>query len=376
VSAPRRILVFSASAGAGHLRAAEAVARACGQRYPGAAVENVDVLAIAPRTFRSVYADAYLDLVNRAPELMGFVYDRTNRPPRNKALDTLRLAVERLNTRRFADLARTFAPDVIVHTHFLPAEILAHEKKRKRVSAPHAVVVTDFDVHRFWICPGADRYFVAREDNRVHLAALGEPSDRVRVTGIPIHTVFSETRDVPELRGKHRVAADLPLLLVLCGGFGVGPVEGLVHELWRHVRRAQIVVITGRNEALRERLDAAARGAAVPTRVIGFTEQMHEWMALASLVVGKPGGLTTSEALACGVPLVVANAIPGQETRNATMLYEEGAAISGENPYTIGPRVAQLLAAPARLAAMSKAARRLGKPRAAFDVADELAALV
>lgn len=134
--------------------------------------------------------------------------------------------------------------------------------------------------------------------------------------------------------------------------------------------------MTGRNEALRKRLEKRAGAAPVTTRVLGFTRDMHEWMALASLAVTKPGGLTTSEALACGLPLVVANPIPGQETRNATMLFEEGAAISGENPWTIGYRVARLLESPARLESMRAAARRLGRPRAAADVATELGGLV
>ena len=131
-----------------------------------------------------------------------------------------------------------------------------------------------------------------------------------------------------------------------------------------------MVVVAGRNEGLRRRLERAAGEAGVPARILGFTREMHEWMAVASLVVTKPGGLTTSEALASGLPMVVANPIPGQETRNATMLYESGAAISGENPYTIGARVAALLREPARLTRMARAARALGRPRAAFDIAD------
>jgi processive 1,2-diacylglycerol beta-glucosyltransferase len=197
----------------------------------------------------------------------------------------------------------------------------------------------------------------------------------VRVTGIPILPVFGTTPDVPALRRKHKVDSGKPLLLVLGGGFGVGPVEALVRQLWAYVRGAQMVVIAGRNEELRERLALAARTETLPTQVIGFTKEMHEWMALASLVVGKPGGLTTSEALACGLPMVVANAIPGQETRNATMLFEEGVAISGDNPYTVGPKIARLLGTPARLAGMARAARRLGRPRAAADIAEELASV-
>jgi processive 1,2-diacylglycerol beta-glucosyltransferase len=370
----RRVLVLSASAGADHLRAAEAVEAAYRLLDPTAEVRHVDVLPLTPAPFRRLYGKGYLDFVNKAPELIGMLYERTNRPPRSPAADRLRLLVERLNARPFVASVREFAPDIVCHTHFLPAEILAHEKRRRRLLVPHAVVVTDFDVHRLWVCPGVARYFVAREDNRVHLAALGEPEAAVTVTGIPIHPAFAGPFDRAALRGKHGMPEG-PLLLVLCGGFGVGPVEALVSSLLASVRNAQLVVVAGRNEELRQRLAAMARRSRGAVRVIGFTTEIHEWMAMADLVVSKPGGLTTSEALAMGVPLVVTNAIPGQETRNATMLFENGAAISGENPLTVGHRVARLLENPARLDSMRASARALGRPDAARLIAADLSRL-
>lgn len=375
VIAMKRLLVLSASAGAGHLRAAEAVEAACRAAYPVAEVANVDMLTLTPAPFRRVYGKGYLDFVNRAPELLGILYDRTNRPPKNPSAEAIGRALQRLNTRPFVKYVADFAPDVVCHTHFLPAEILAHERRRGRLRVPQAVVVTDFEVHRFWRCPEVDRYFVPREDNRVHLHALGVPEDRIEVSGIPIHPVFAITPDRRRLQRKHGVSAAKPLLLVLCGGFGVGPVEALVRALLASVGSAQMVIVAGRNEALRRRLDRLAAAARDRVRVLGFTTEMNEWMALADLAVTKPGGLTTSEALALGLPLVVANAIPGQETRNATMLFEEGAAISGENPLTVGPRVARLLADRDKLRAMRQAARRLGRPEAARDVAEALGRL-
>jgi processive 1,2-diacylglycerol beta-glucosyltransferase len=137
-------------------------------------------------------------------------------------------------------------------------------------------------------------------------------------------------------------------------------------------RGAQLVVVAGRNRGLRDRL----AGRALPgVRTIGFTEVMHDWMSLADLAITKPGGLTTAEATARGLPLVVAGAIPGQETRNATMLFEAGAAISGDNPLTIGHRVAELLRTPRRLASMRRAALRLARPGAALDIAEDVLAL-
>ena len=368
----RRLLLLSASAGAGHLRAAEAVEKAW--KGKGEA-RHVDVLSLAPALFRRAYSRGYLDLVDRAPGMLGLLYDRTNRPPKGKAGDALRLLVDRLNTRRLEDLLEEFRPDVVCHTHFLPAEVLGRLRRKGRLDVPQAVVVTDFDVHRFWLCPGTDLYLVAREDCRIHLQALGVPPGRIRVTGIPVDPAFAEKPNLPALRRKHGVEEGLPLLLLLAGGFGVGPVEDLLKRLRRELRGARIAVIAGRNEALRERLARAAKGPGAPARVLGFTNEMHEWMALASLAVTKPGGLTTSEALSRGLPLVVVNPIPGQETRNATMLYEEGAAISGENPLTAASRVARLLSDPGRRAAMRRAAQGLGRPWAAFDAAEALRAL-
>lgn len=372
---PRRILILSASVGGGHLRAAEAVEAACRLRHPGAEVRNLDVLTLTPAPFRRVYARGYLDLVNHAPELLGLLYDRTNRPPRGRAAERLRLVVERLNTRPLVDLLAEFEPDVICHTHFLSAEILAHRQRRRGLLSPQAIVVTDFDVHRFWLSPAAALYCVAREDNLDHLAALGVPRERVEVTGIPILPAFASLPPVEDLRRKHQVEGGRPLVLVLCGGFGVGPIEELVRSLWGQLREAELVIVTGRNQDLAKRLGAQARRAPLPTRILGFTTEMHEWMALADLAVGKPGGLTTSEALACGLPLVVTHPIPGQETRNAVMLYEEGAAVSGENPLTVAARVARLLASPERLEALRRNARRLGRPQAAADVAERLGRL-
>ena len=370
--APRRILLLSASAGTGHLKAAEALEKACRLRFPAAEVRNVDVLTLTPAPFRKAYSEGYLELVNRVPALLGLVYDRTNRGP---VLDRLRLAVDRLNTRPFVKFLEDFAPDLVCHTHFLSAGIVGHRRAKGKLAVPQAVVVTDFDVHRFWVCPEVDLYLTAREENRLHLEALGVPKSRTLATGIPIDPVFAARPDTAGLRKRLGVQEGLPLLLVLGGGFGVGPVEALVKDLWKHLKRAQVVVVAGRNEALRERLAAAARKAPVPTKVIGFTTEMPSWMAAADLAVTKPGGLTTSEALARGLPLAVANPIPGQETRNATMLYEEGAAISAENPLTAGWRVAALLADAPRLERMRRAAKALGRSRAALDAAEALAGL-
>jgi len=367
----RRVLLLSASAGAGHMRAAEAVAAALAQRAPEAEVHHLDALSLTTSAFRRLYSRGYVDLVNRAPALVGWLYDRTDRAPPRGAGDKLRLALERLNAPELVRVLREWRPDLVVHTHFLPAAIAAREKRKARLQAPHAVVVTDYDVHRFWYVPHAERTFVAREEARIHLEALGARPETLRVTGIPIDPRFAERKDRARLRREHGLGPE-PVVLILGGGFGLGPVEELVERVHAAAGGAQLVVVAGRNRDLRDRL---TRRKLPGLRAIGFTEVMHDWMSLADLAITKPGGLTTAEATARGLPLVVAGAIPGQETRNAMMLFEAGAAISGDNPLTIGHRVAELLRTPRRLAAMRRAALRLARPAAALDIAEDVLAL-
>ena len=178
------------------------------------------------------------------------------------------------------------------------------------------------------------------------------------------------------MRAKHGLAPDRTTILVSAGGFGVGPVEALIHMLLELQHPAQLVVICGRSAALKRRLDelAAARPPHLSPalHVVGYTTEMDEYMAAADLLVGKPGGLTSSEALARGLALVIVHPIPGQEERNADHLLEAGVAIRCNNLPVLAWKIDRLLADPARLAAMRANARRLARPHAARDIAAAL----
>jgi processive 1,2-diacylglycerol beta-glucosyltransferase len=361
----RRILILSASAGAGHLRAAEAVAKAIGLEDPAAEIRNIDVLTLAGKAFRDAYSQFYLKLVEKAPALWGHLYDRLDRPPK-RVPAALRSALHRWNTRKLVEEVRRFSPDAIVSTHFLPADVLGRERRKGRLRAPLGVVITDSDVHRLWVHQGVDRYFVARDEAAALMASIGCGEGQLQVTGIPIDPRFAEPCDRGELRLKHGLPADGPLVLLLGGGFGVGPVRELAERLEAARHPALVVVVAGRNEALRRSLEARASAR---TRVLGFTTEMHEWMAVADLLVTKPGGLTTAEALARGLPMVLVSPIPGQEERNADALLESGAAVKVNAPETLAWKVDSVLSSPERLRALRSAALRSARPRAAFDVA-------
>ncbi len=371
-----KVLLLSASAGAGHVRAAQSLERAFGRLDPACDVRHVDALDYTTKLFRRVYSKAYIELVQSTPQLLGWLYDWLDQP---WEMERRRLALDRLNSRRFVKMLERERPDLVICTHFLPAEIVSWLLQEARLDCAHAVVVTDFDVHAMWLCRRFDHYFVALDETRVHLERLGIPAGKISVTGIPIDPAFSEPRDRRAARERLGLATDRTVLLLSAGGFGVGPLAHLVESLLELTHPAEVVAICGRNEDLRERLERLAetrRGDGVALAVVGYTTEMHEYMAAADLLVGKPGGLTTSEALASGLVLVIVNPIPGQEERNADHLLEQGAAIRCNNLPALAWKIDRLLDDPERLAAMRGSAARLARPRAAEEIARRSLALL
>jgi processive 1,2-diacylglycerol beta-glucosyltransferase len=368
---PPRILVLSASVGAGHLRAAQAVELAlkdiAGQQ---AVIRNVDVLSLTNAAFRKVYGQAYLDLVNKAPHVLGFFYDHMDKPRRSDSKrDRLRLLMEKLNLRELCELLECEKWDAIVNTHFLPAEIIASLRKKRKISTPQMTVTTDFETHRLWVNPPCDFYTTATQEGAAYLRHWGVPADAIAVTGIPIHPVFAHPKDRAQCMKRQGIKGGRPVVLQLAGGFGVGPVERIFESILSVNTPIELVTVTGKNAPAKTKLESMAPPARHRARVMGFTDQMDELMACADVVVSKPGGLTTSESLARGAAMVVVNPIPGQESRNSDYLLENQAAIKINNLPTLGMKLEGLLSDPARLAQLKSNALRIARPQAAYDVA-------
>jgi processive 1,2-diacylglycerol beta-glucosyltransferase len=363
---------MSASAGTGHLRAADAVARVC-QAHPRIAdVVNIDCLTYTNKLFRRFYSKFYIQLVRSAPTLLGWFYENTDEPWRT---DRMRLMLSRLNTRPLVRMIRRLNPDVTVCTHFLPAEIISYLNSKHLIQTRLAVVVTDFDVHAMWLLRAFHHYFVAIDDAKVHLTMTGLPADRITVSGIPIDPVFAQKKDPATLRMKHGLRTDLPVILVSAGALGVSAAGDIVRVLSNLRTPAQVVVICGWNHELQEQVMQESQKISRPGldfRVMGYTSEMDEWMKMADLLIGKPGGLTTAESLACGLPILIFQPIPGQEERNSDHLLEKGVAVKCNQLTVMAHKVDGLLEHPAKLARMRRAARLLAHPTAANTVVDTL----
>lgn len=367
----RRILILSASIGMGHLKAAQALACAF-EPISSAEVRHEDALNFANAAFRNLYAKSYADLVNKAPEFLGWLYEQSDR-----AWEEVKhgMAFQRLNAMPLIKLVKDYSPDIVVCTHALPADMISWLICKGEIQTRQAIVVTDFDIHSAWLCNHYSRYFVALDETREHLVQLGFERTRITLSGIPVDPVFRVQKDKQAMRVKHGLATDKLTILISAGGFGMLPMERVLLSMKQVSRPFQIVAVCGHNHELVNQIETFRSQNILPEgsiHTVGYTSCMDELMAAADLIVGKPGGLTVSEALVKGLPFVVMHPIPGQEERNADHLLEEGAAIRCNNLATVGYKIDQLVSDKARLETLRLKALKLGNPSAAEQIAGEL----
>jgi len=357
-----RVMVFSAAAGAGHVSAANALKAAFALR--GVQAEHVEVLKYTSSVFRNIYSKLYLELIEKGPTFLGWVYDATDEPWKHKKR---MLALDRLNTRPLKKLIREQKPALAVCTHFLPAEILLYLRRKGDIDLPVGIVITDVDAHAMWLYQDTDWYFVSCEQTKQYLMRLGVEAGRIHVTGIPVLPEFAKQRAKLATRRKLGLDEKLTTVLVSAGGFGVGPVEALVKEVCSTEYPLQAAVICGRNEELKRKIEGMER-MRNPVKAVGYTTEMYEWMAASDVMVGKAGGLTSSEALASGLVLVIVNPVPGQEERNSDYFLEKGVAIRCNDLPLLSYKLGELLSDRTRLAAMRSNVKAIARPNAAVDV--------
>lgn len=387
-----RILIATMTAGGGHLAAAAALEEAWRATNPRDTVKQLDLEKFYSSIHRKLHSGGYTKLVKSAPELWGLVFKKTDDPEVASKLNKFQQLFPSRGRKRFVKYVEEFKPDVVLCTHYAPLEILGQLKqkadaaaakpKRKSSKASHpsqpwkpfvVSVVTDFEAHALWMDTGVDLYCVAVKETATRLIARGAHKQNIVATGIPVAAKFATKVDARAVRRTMGLRDDLPTVLVLSGGFGMGPVEKIVAELNKVKGDFQTVIVCGRNEELRRAI--ATQDHKHPTRVLGFASNMHELMAVADVIVTKPGGLTSSEALALGKPLFILDPIPGQEAANSDFLLERGAATKVNRVEDLPFRLDELIGSK-KLSEMAKAAKTLGRLKSAEAVCKEVLARV
>jgi len=372
-----RVLIVHASTGNGHISAAVAVDESLRKR--GAVSKVVDGLQFAPPAFRTWYGGGYEATVRNRPDAWGWLYRISDNPGFAFSVQTWS---DNHFLKQLDDQVSEFRPDVVLCTHSLPQPRLA--RLREKFGFKMAVVVTDLYPHKMWLRGNPDWFYVMQDWSRDELERRAPgAAAKTTITGIPVHEVFANLPPMVEVRQRLQLEIDKPVALLTAGGIGAGDFPGAVTELAK-IPGLQLVVVCGRNDraytAMANRKSSGAFSSnAHEIRIIKRVpaEEMAAYMAAADVLVGKPGGLTVSEALAVGVPFVVHQPflIPGQEEDNAKFLTERGLGIQTMSNADLA-QVGELLADPLRLNGMRVASKAAGKPLASATIADHVLSLV
>jgi processive 1,2-diacylglycerol beta-glucosyltransferase len=361
-----RVLFLSLSFGLGHNRAAEATGKALALINPEIRSLIVDSLSYTNPRLEKIYRESYDKLIKRTPRLWGHLYGSKQLVEKTAGLRSL---MNKINSRRLKGLLEEFAPHLIVCTHWVPCGVVSSLKARGEIDIPVMNVITDFCIHDFQVYEEVETYIVASNEVKEELLARGVEGEKVKVFGIPIDPAFSQRLNRQEIKRELGLEKNLPTVLILGGGQGLGPIKNVIHHLDKFRKPFQIIVVVGKNEGLRKKLENLVPRLKVPLKVYGYIENMDEIMEVSDLALTKAGGLSSSEALSKGLPMLIVNPIPGQEEKNSEFIVNRGAGIKVRRIKELNGKVEDLLSDFQKLNQMKERARSLAKPKAALDTA-------
>jgi|SRR5436190_13124039 len=366
---PPKILILTVSHGASHERAAAALGKALLEARPDLMVEAWNGLERSARWFR-LYYDSYQIPLRYWPRLWGWIEGVQHRSRSSGPGWLYRRGAEPL----FGDI-ETFGADVVIATEVGMCELAAMLKREMAARFRLVAVVTGVDADRAWAQPEVDLYVTAPGDPAAELEAAGVPRAKVLPCGQPVDPAFASLLDKPTVRARLGIRPDLPMVLVLFGGAGWGKPRRIVDALNKVKQLLQAVFVTGCNRRLQEEVQSLCRDDG-RCRVLGWVDNMHEWMAAADLLVSKPGASALIEALDCGLPLLAIDPLPGNERRACEWIEKQRVGYWIKDPQSLGPSIARLLENPAGLDRLRERAQALARPRAAYDAAEAILELL
>ncbi len=350
----------------GHHQATLAIEAALRLMDSTAEIKNINGFAYVYPILEKVVNKAYLSVIKRTPKVWDYLYDN---PKVARSLQKIKEAIHKANHAKLEKLFREFNPDTVVCTQAFPCGLVADYKETYGLDVTVMGVLTDHAPHSYWLHRGVDYYIVPSQEPRDRFIEKGISEDSVKLFGIPVDPKFSVPLNRNAVAHKLGLNPWMPTVLVMGGGQGLGPIKKIIPSLLKVETDFQLLVVAGTNKKLIKWLKKINTKSRKKMIVYEFIRNIEELMDLSSLIITKPGGMTTSEALAKGLPLVIAKPLPGQEMYNTNFLIKKGAAIRINNLETIGKEVEFLLESPERLAGMRRAAREIGKPYSALDIA-------
>ena len=371
----KKILIFYASYGGGHLSAAKSINNYLYENYPDIQTELVDCMKYINAVLEKLTTGAYREMAKKAPKLWKEVYDHSQRG----LLSKISKNSNKLMARKLAKLILESSPDLILSTHPFSSQMVSYLKKKGELNCKLATILTDFEIHEQWIVGHeyTDLYFVSNEHMKDELIEHSIPASQIFVTGIPFSNRFLQNFDRKNIFKMFNLDINKKVALFFGGGeFGLGKDKTvqILKDLISVANDFQIVSIAGKNEKMKLAFEEVLSDMNVENRVrvLPFTDKVPELMSISSVVITKPGGLTTTESLVSNLPIIVINPLPGQEEENALFLEKNNVGVwirKDDNPEVI---LSQIFNSPNKLAEMKEHTKLLAKPNSTKQICDTL----
>lgn len=329
----KRILLLSERFGTGHTQAAHALAISLRRLSPHVQTRVMELGSFLNPKTAPLIIQAYRKAILAQPKLVGFMY-RAQYKKSLKRITTM--ALHRIFYTHAMSVMRQLKPDMIVCTHPIPSAVTSR-LRRLGLDVPLYTVITDYDAHAAWVSPEVNRYLVSTSEVKKKLGSHGVSNDSIQVTGIPVHPNFWGSHNV---RGKSTIRTqfglkDMPTILVMGGGWGLMDSTQLTEMLTHWRKDIQLIFCIGDNEKLRRRMLENPRFQHENVHLMGYTRKIAQLMDISDLLITKPGGMTCTEAMAKGIPMLFYHPLPGQEEENCNYFIEKGYGESIESEHTI-----------------------------------------
>ena len=368
----KKVLIFYASYGGGHLSAAKSIKQHIDENYEDVETEMIDCVKYINKALDKVTTTAYKEMAKKAPWAWEKVYYKSQ----NGVLAKVSTTSNKIMAVKMAKLFRELKPDIVISTHPFGSQMTSYLKKKGKTNCMLATVMTDFAPHDQWLIGDeyVDHFFVSNSEMKNLIVKNNNIAEnKIHVTGIPISKRFLEKYDKDKICKNFGLSTNKKTILFFAGGeYGLGKDKTIeiLNILTRVSFEIQVIAIAGKNEKMKEAFENIVKenNKQETIKVLPFTDKVPELMSISDLVITKPGGLTTSESLASDLPIIVINPIPGQEEENAEFLEKSGAAIWIRKNSNAEVIINELLSNENKLISMKENSSKLSRRNSTHDI--------
>jgi processive 1,2-diacylglycerol beta-glucosyltransferase len=362
----KRLILMYISEVSGHHSATLAIEETLRRLEPQAEILNINAFNYTNPISEKIVNRLYMGVIKRTPQVWEYLYDNIGVA---KKIENIKRLVHKLNSPKLKNLFDRFKPDCVICSQAFPCGMVADFKKVYGSDIPLVAVLTDYIPHSYWIYNKVDFYISPSEEVSERLIQKGVPQQKIKTFGIPFDPKFNEPIERNKVIKKLRLEQKLPIVLIMGGGQGLGPIKTILRSLEKIKLDFQGVVVAGANRKLYRNLKRKVKKYGKRISVLGYVDYINELMSISDIIITKPGGITTAEALAQRLPIVIVKPLPGQEANNTEYLIRKEAAVRVNQPRDTHAVIEDLLKHPDKLESLKEAARRISKPNASLDIA-------